>query len=96
MLELYDVHALLRPVRLKHLPAPWLIDDIAKIINGKNQAKDSYKVDASETNKTKYVNIRNRYNTKIRDAQRCHIHKSVENGDPSILWRYHHHSCKFL
>ena len=88
LLELYDVYAPLRPVRLKHLPAPWLTEEITKMIKKKNRAKSQYKANASDVNKDKYHHLRNRCNTMVRDAQRRHIHRSVENGDPAKVWSF--------
>ena len=86
--ELYDIHAPERPVRFKHMPAPWLTEDIKLIMNKKIRAKVKFRIDPSKNNKDKYHTARNRCNMVIRDAQRRHIHKSVENGDPAKIWRF--------
>ncbi|RVE41235.1 hypothetical protein evm_014115 [Chilo suppressalis] len=86
LVELYDVHAPVSPVKMKHLPAPWLTDEIRKV--KKNSAKAKFKVDPSNLNELKYNRIRNRCNTMIRDAQRRHIHNSVENEDPVKVWKF--------
>ncbi|CAH2207724.1 jg6934, partial [Pararge aegeria aegeria] len=86
--QLYDTHAPVRPIKVKHLPAPWLSDDLKVSINRKNAAKYKYKVNNSENNRVKYCKLRNRCNTLCRDAQRRHIHKSVENCDTTKTWKF--------
>ncbi|KAG7301647.1 hypothetical protein JYU34_014621 [Plutella xylostella] len=86
--NLYDVHAPVRAIKLRHLPAPWLTEDIKHIINKKNAAKSKYKAQPTDGNKLKFVTLRNHCNKVCRDAQRRHIHKSVENGDPAKVWNF--------
>ncbi|CAH2109011.1 unnamed protein product [Euphydryas editha] len=88
LIQLYDVHAPVRPVKMKHLPAPWLTDDLKSLIAKKAYYKSRYKSNPSEENRKKYYKVRNRCNTSCRDAQRRHIHKSVENGDTAKTWKF--------
>lgn len=83
LVQLYDVHA---PV--KHLPAPWLNDEVRSLMDKKTRAKNKYKNDVTERNRERYRETRNLCNTKIRDIQRRHIHQSVENGDPAKVWSF--------
>ncbi|CAG4980942.1 unnamed protein product [Colias eurytheme] len=39
LLRLYDKHTPFRPIKLKHLPAPWLTPELKSLINKKNRAK---------------------------------------------------------
>lgn len=87
VLDLYDRHAPIRPVRVRHLPAPWLTEDIRAIINKKNNTKTKFKKDPDRY-RDNYVRIRNLCNKMCREAQRRHIHKSVENGDPAKVWKF--------
>ncbi|CAH2228904.1 jg7358, partial [Pararge aegeria aegeria] len=50
--ELFDVHAPLRPVKLKHLPAPWLTPEIKALMSKRNTAKNKYKLRPTEENLT--------------------------------------------
>ncbi|CAG4955343.1 unnamed protein product [Colias eurytheme] len=86
--QLYDKHAPLRPVKLKHLPAPWLTDELKSLLHLKSKAKTKLKLKNNDANREKYTKIRNRCNTCCRDAQRRHIHSSVENGDPAKVWKF--------
>lgn len=45
-----DVHASVRPIRMKRLPAPWLTDDNKAVREMKNRAKSRYKYDPSDKN----------------------------------------------
>ncbi|CAF4803261.1 unnamed protein product [Pieris macdunnoughi] len=86
--NLYDKHAPLRRVKLKHLPAPWLSDEIKRLIHKKNRAIAKMRTAKSDTEREKYKAVRNRCNTRCRDAQRQHIHDSVSNGDTSKIWKF--------
>ncbi|KAG7294925.1 hypothetical protein JYU34_022691 [Plutella xylostella] len=88
LIELYDVHAPIRSVKMKHLPAPWLTDEIKCLLNQKAAAKSRYKMKASAQNKTRYIELRNHCNRVCRDAQRRHIHDAVQNGDPAKVWNF--------
>ncbi|CAG4937325.1 unnamed protein product [Colias eurytheme] len=86
--QLYDVHAPVKPIKLKHLPAPWLTENIKSLLNRKNQAKGKFKSSGSDDAREKYIRLRNRCNTLCRDAQRRHIHTSVENSDSCKIWKF--------
>ncbi|KAJ0176040.1 hypothetical protein K1T71_008214 [Dendrolimus kikuchii] len=86
--KLYDTHAPLRRIKLKHLPAPWLTADIRLLMHKKSKAKTRYKMKPTEENKTAFVKIRNRCNRMCRDAQRRYIHESVENDNPAKVWKF--------
>ncbi|CAH2088664.1 unnamed protein product [Euphydryas editha] len=42
LIQLYDVHAPLKTIKVKHLPAPWLSDDLKDLIAKKNRAKSHF------------------------------------------------------
>ena len=81
LMKLYDTHAPLRRIKVKHLPASWLTDDIKFLMN-KTKAKTKYKMKPTDENRAAFVRIRNRCNRVCRDAQRRYIHESVENDNP--------------
>lgn len=85
---LFDKHAPIKPVKMKHLPAPWLSDELRSLIHRKNKARARCRRNNTEENHNQYVKLRNRCNTMCRDAQRRHIHTSVENGDSAKIWRF--------
>ena len=86
--ELFDVHAPLRPIKLKHLPAPWLTQEIKTLMTRRNKAKGKYKRDSSEANLTKYKHLRNKCNKMCRDAQRNYIYQSLDVDDSGKVWRF--------
>ncbi|CAK1594782.1 unnamed protein product [Parnassius mnemosyne] len=89
LIQLYDVHAPIRPVRIKHLPAPWLTQEIKNLQRKKNFAKARYKFDNCDTNRDKYKKIRNHCNRLCRDKQRRYIHKSILDEDNSgRVWKF--------
>ena len=86
--ELFDKHAPFRPIKLKHLPAPWLTQEIRALMLKRNRAKCKYKLNPSDINLTKYKHLRNRCSKVCRDAQRQYIHSSIENSKPSKIWKF--------
>ena len=88
LIQLYDKHAPIRPVRMKHSPAPWLTEELKSLREKKNTAKTRFKMDPSDKNREKYKLIRNRCNRLCRDAQRRHIYNSVQNGNPARVWKF--------
>lgn len=88
LIDLYDCHAPSRPVRLKHLPSPWLTSELRNLMAKKDAAKARYKFNSCDINKEKYKAARNRCNTACRDAQRRYIHAGVSNGDPTKVWKF--------
>ncbi|CAH2098371.1 unnamed protein product [Euphydryas editha] len=87
--QLYDKHAPIRPVRIKHLPAPWLTDEVKRLQKKKNIAKAKFKLDPNETSHEKYRIARNRCNRWCRDEHRRHIYKSViEDNDTARVWNF--------
>ncbi|PZC81887.1 hypothetical protein B5X24_HaOG211900 [Helicoverpa armigera] len=87
LIALYDVHAPIRTVRVRHLPSPWLTKDLKLIMAKKAAAKSRYKARTNTTNWEKYVNIRNHCNkatrlwnalpVTIRRAQSLAVFKSM-------------------
>ncbi|CAB3262078.1 unnamed protein product [Arctia plantaginis] len=88
LMYLYDKHAPMRQIKVKHLPAPWLTGEIKEIQRKKVRAQSKYKSHPTASNWAKFVLIRNHCNKMCRNAQRRHIHKSVENGDPVKVWKF--------
>lgn len=85
--NLFDKHAPIRKVRVKHLPAPWLSQNIRNIMAKRDQAKRRYKKNHSIENLNKYKRLRNRSNRMCRDAKRRYFHESAESLKPAQLWK---------
>ena len=86
--ELYNVHAPLRKIRVKHLPAPWLTQDIKEIMIKRDRVKMKYKKHRSVELLDRYKALRNRCNRMCRDAKRRHIHESIEKYDSAQVWKF--------
>ncbi len=88
LLELYDQHAPIKKVRVKHLPAPWLTNCIKKLMAKRDRVKRRYRKTPSEELLVEYKSLRNRCNRMCRDAKRRHIYNSIQNSNPSQTWQF--------
>ena len=89
LIQLFDTHAPVRPVRMKHLPAPWLTPEIKKLQLKKRLSKSKFLANPSDINRIKYLKSRNHCNRVCRDSQRRHIYKSVvEEEDSEKVWNF--------
>ncbi|CAH2211306.1 jg23237, partial [Pararge aegeria aegeria] len=88
LIGLFDSHAPVRPVTIKHLPAPWLTDTIKKLMAKRNKAKAKCKKDPTVDNVASYKRLRNLCNRMCRDAKRRYIHSSIENSSTTEKWRF--------
>lgn len=86
--ELFDVHAPLRPMKLKHLPAPWLTKEIKIAMAKRNSAKAKFKLNPTDERLIKYKKLRNQCSKLCRDAQRKYIHDSIENNNSLKTWKF--------
>ncbi|KAI8441424.1 hypothetical protein MSG28_015030 [Choristoneura fumiferana] len=62
LLAIVDMHAPLKPMRVKHNPAPWLTTEIRAMMAKRNGARIKLRCDPSEENRRRYVSLRNRCN----------------------------------
>ena len=88
LIELFDIQAPLRPIKLKHLPAPWLTKDIKLLMAKRNNAKSKYKKNPTNENLHKYKILRNRCNKTCRDARRSYIHASIDSSNSKKTWKF--------
>lgn len=87
--KLYDLHAPVRPVNIKHLPAHWLSVSIKKLMTKRNKAKNKCKKFPSAENVAVYKKLRNLCNRMCRDAKRRYIFSSIESfSSSSQAWRF--------
>lgn len=85
---LYYVHAPVRVIEIKHLPAPWVTAEIRTLISIKSLAKSKFKTRPTTSNRDRYIDIRNLCSKASWKVQRQHIHNLVENGDPSKVRKF--------
>lgn len=88
LLSLFDKHAPFKRVKVKHFPAPWLNDDIKRVMVLRNRAKVRYKRLPSESNLLRYKLLRNRCSRMCRDAKRRYFHSSIQGSSAEQLWRF--------
>lgn len=88
IIELFDIHAPLRRVRVKYFPAPWLTPSIRRLMSKRDKAKRMYKKYLTEEKLTVFKKLRNRCSKLCRDAKRRHIHKSIEDADSAQMWKF--------
>ncbi|KAL4708179.1 hypothetical protein ACJJTC_005321 [Scirpophaga incertulas] len=88
IMNLYNIHAPVRNVKLKQSPSPWLTQEIKMLIDKKAAYKTKYKHRSTVANWENYVNIRNHCNKVCRNAQRHYFQSSVENRDPAKVWKF--------
>lgn len=88
LIELFDIHAPLRPVKIKHLPAPWLTQEIKLLMAKRNTAKSKYKKNPTNVNLQKYKILRNKCNRTCRDARRNYINSSINFSNPAKTWKF--------
>ncbi|KAM3960693.1 uncharacterized protein ACR2FA_005286 [Aphomia sociella] len=86
--ELYDIHAPLKEVRVKHLPAPWLNRDIRNMMLKRDKAKRRFKNFPTDINMQTYKKLRNRCSRMCRDSKRRHIHDSLSSQSPDQMWKF--------
>lgn len=85
---LFDKHAPLKKVRVKHLPAPWLTPAIKQLMAKRDRAKRKHKKDQTDENFMRYKMLRNRCSRMCRDAKRRHIHESIDMYSPPQIWKF--------
>ncbi|CAH2107719.1 unnamed protein product [Euphydryas editha] len=90
--ELYNIHAPIRSVRIKYLPAPLLASQAKKIQKKRNIAKSKYKLNPNDSTRDKYLKIRNFCNRLCRDSHfiiRLYNHKFVaEEVELTKVWKF--------
>lgn len=85
--NLYNKHAPLRLVRMKHAPTPWLNDNIRKAMKFRDYLKRIYKTHPTEANLTQFKRARNRVNQLCRNAKRQYFHKTVSECTQQNVWK---------
>ncbi|CAH2091775.1 unnamed protein product [Euphydryas editha] len=88
LIRLYDKHAPVRPVRMKHAPAPWLSPAIKRTMAKRDKAKSRNKREPSAKNLDAYKKLRNVCNRMCRDAKRRYIHSTIRDLCQTQVWRF--------
>ena len=88
LINIYNIHAPVRPVRMKHAPAPWLTSIIRRSMSKRDKAKAKNRKYPSEANLATYKKLRNICNRMCRDSKRRYIHKTIQNLCQAKVWRF--------
>ncbi|XP_026326848.1 uncharacterized protein LOC113235384 [Hyposmocoma kahamanoa] len=88
ILTIFDKHAPLQVVRVKHFPAPWLTPDIKGVMERRNRARIRLRKNPTKINSESYIELRNRCNKLCRSARRKHIHSTIEGCPHTKMWKY--------
>ena len=88
LINIFNIHAPVRPVRMKHAPAPWLTPVIKRCMAKRDRAKTKNKRYPCEENFTAYKKLRNICNRMCRDAKRRYIHNTIQNLSQAQVWRF--------
>lgn len=88
IISLFDDHAPVRYVKIKHAPSPWMTDIIKSAMARRDRAFRKYKRNRSQDNWDAYKKLRNRCNQQIRNAKRRHISEQIELATPAGLWKF--------
>ncbi|XP_068618871.1 uncharacterized protein [Battus philenor] len=86
--QLYDAHAPIKKIRLRHAPAPWITQDIRDAMLKRDSAKRRYNKCSSDINLGRYKYWRNFCSRLCRDARRRHIHNSIVGSSPAKTWSF--------
>ncbi|CAG9137835.1 unnamed protein product [Plutella xylostella] len=88
IIKLFDTHAPVRPVKLKHRPTPWINDTIRKFMVRRDRAFRRYKMSRTDENWTACKVARNRCNQMCRNAKRRYIAEQLELSSPAGIWKF--------
>ncbi|KAM3968437.1 uncharacterized protein ACR2FA_003413 [Aphomia sociella] len=87
ILAVYDKHAPLKQVRVRHNPAPWLTPDIKSLMAKRDRAKIRHRRQPTQEAYDSYILLRNKCNRLCRAARRRHIHSAIEGQPTDGVWK---------
>lgn len=88
ILNLFDHHAPVKKIKIKHKPAPWVNSDIKIVMSKRDKAKRIFNRVPSDYNLSNYKCLRNLCNRLCRIAKRRYIHESITNAGSDKVWRF--------
>lgn len=87
ILELYDIHCPTRKIKPKHLPAPWISEDIRSLMEVRDKAYKRYLKSKTVETRKNYKRLRNQVKQMLRNAKTRYFnsmfHKNLKSKD---LW----------
>lgn len=88
IITLFDKHAPIRSIKVKHPPSPWMNDMIRRAMTRRDRAFRKFKRDRTTDNWNTFKKLRNRCNQLIRNAKRRHIFEQIQLATPSGIWAF--------
>lgn len=88
IINLYDRHAPLKKIRIKHNPSPWLTDSIKCAMMARNRARKRFQKHPSDDYFLQYKLLRNKCNKLCRTAKRRYIHDTIASSNSQEMWRF--------
>lgn len=87
VLQLFDIHAPLRTVRVSKQPAPWMTNTIKDMIKLRNNAFNKYKKTKCPTDFSCYKDLRNYTTGAIRREKRAYLDFVLRNKNSKRTWQ---------
>ncbi|XP_024878939.1 uncharacterized protein LOC112459171, partial [Temnothorax curvispinosus] len=88
LLTCYDQHAPFRVIRPKHLPAPWLTEDIKSRMRERDRARRVWMRSRTDANYLTFRRLRNLVQVEVRRAKSEFFHEEFQDlNEPNEIWR---------
>lgn len=84
---LFDIHAPLRVVRVSKPKAPWLTDNIRRMIKERDKALSTYKRTQNAADYDYYKQLRNHTLTSIRNEKKAYVNNICRQGNIKNTWK---------
>ena len=90
IIQLYDKHAPIKKIRIKHPASPWITDEIKVLMAKRDKLKSKFKTAPSDELWNSFKLLRNQCNHLCRNAKRSYICSNLANSSPKNTWKFLH------
>nr|CAH7754851.1 unnamed protein product [Callosobruchus chinensis] len=87
LIGLFDKHLPIKSSRITKPKAPWLNDEIKKMMKDRDAAKSKFRKTPSTLNWDSYKNSKNRVNHAISKAKRNYLHTITQSKNQKTIWK---------
>ncbi len=87
LIESFDQHAPYKTVRISKKPAPWLTDEIRRLMKSRDRQLCEFKRSDSSDDWSKYKVLRNKSLAVIRQRKKGFLYVSVRSFSPNEIWK---------
>nr|CAH7749991.1 unnamed protein product [Callosobruchus chinensis] len=87
LIGLFDKHLPIKSSRITKPKAPWLNDEIKKMMKDRDAAKSKFRKTPSTLNWDSYKNSKNRVNHAINKAKRNHLQTITQSKNQKTIWK---------